>query len=213
MMKKYVFTWLLILSGLVTIPVRTHAQAQELAQLALNIEKLNQLRQILQQLYDGYKILTAGYNKVKEITSGNYKIHQLFLDGLYAVSPSVKKYQRVADIIRYQAAIVKEYKAAFKNFSSLDVFTSGQLDYLSDVYQRLFDDSLKNLDELLMIITAGELRMSDDERLAGIDRIYKDVEQKLLFLRSFNKRQAMIALEKLRDKTENETLNNLHGIQ
>lgn len=181
--------------------------------MLLNVEKLNQLRQILQQLYDGYKIISEGYNKVKDITSGNYKAHQVFLDGLYLVSPSVKKYHRVADILRYQAAIVKEYKDAFENFSSLDVFTSGQLEYMSDVYQRLFDDSMKNMDELMMIITSGQLRMSDDERLEGIDRVFKDVEKKLLFLRSFNNRQAMIAIENLRDKTENETLKKLHGLK
>lgn len=213
MMKRCVFAALFILLGFSAIPVRTQAQEQEIAQLLLNIEKLSQLKQILQQLYDGYKIISEGYDKVKDITSGNYKIHELFLDGLYAVSPSVRKYYRVADIINDQAAIVKEYRSAFKNFSSCGVFTDGQLNYMSGVYQHLFDDSMKNLDELLMIITAGELRMSDDERLQGIDRVFNDVEQKLLFLRSFNKRQAMIAVEKLRDKTENETLQNLHGLK
>lgn len=212
-MKKYLFACSLALLSLTTIPILTHAQKQEIAQLLLNVEKLNQLRQILQQLYDGYKIISEGYNKVKDITSGNYKAHQVFLDGLYLVSPSVKKYHRVADILRYQAAIVKEYKDAFENFSSLDVFTSGQLEYMSDVYQRLFDDSMKNMDELMMIITSGQLRMSDDERLEGIDRVFKDVEKKLLFLRSFNNRQAMIAIENLRDKTENETLKKLHGLK
>lgn len=211
-MQKYLLAFLLSLFGLVTIPVHSHAQEQEIAQLLLNVEKLNQLRQILQQLYDGYKILHEGYNKVKDITSGNYKIHELFLDGLYLVSPSVKKYHRVADIIKYQAAIVREYKAAFRNFSTLDIFTNGQLNYFSQVYRQLFEASVKNIDELLMIITAGELRMSDDERLAGIDRIFSDVEKKLLFLRSFNNRQSMIALEKLRDKVENETLRGLHSI-
>lgn len=212
-MKKYILAALFVLFGMTAIPVRTCAQEQEIAQLLLNIEKLSQLKQILQQLYDGYKIISEGYNKVKDITSGNYKIHEIFLDGLYQVSPAVKKYHRVADIIRYQAAIVKEYKAAFKNFSSLDVFTNGQLDYMKEVYQRLFDDSMKNMDELLMIITAGELRMSDDERLQGIDRVFNDVEQKLVFLRSFNKRQAAIAAEKLHDKTENKTLETLHGLK
>lgn len=212
-MKKYLTAFLLLLLTLVSAPISTQAQKQEIAQLLLNVEKLNQLRQILQQLYDGYKIISEGYDKVKDITSGNYKIHQVFLDGLYVVSPSVKKYHRVVDIIRYQAAIVKEYKAAFKNFSSLEVFTSGQLDYMAGVYQRLFDGSLKDMDELLMIITSGKLRMSDDQRLEGIDRVFKDVEKKLLFLRSFNNRQAMIAIEKVREKTENETLGRLHGLK
>ena len=41
--------------------------------------------------------------------------------------------------------------------------------------------SLDNLNELLMIITAGSLRMTDDERIAAIDRIYLDINDKLNF--------------------------------
>lgn len=212
-MKKYSICLLLLLTALIFRPLTVNSQAHEITQLLLNVEKLSQLKQILQQLYDGYKIVSDGYNKVKDITSGNYKMHEVFLDGLYTVSPWVKKYQRVGDIIRYQAAIVKEYKSAFRQFSSLDVFSSGQLDYMSDVYQRLFNASIKNMDELLMIITAGELRMSDDERLAGIDRVFNEVEQKVLFLRSFNKQQSMIALEKYREKIENQTLELIYGIK
>ena len=211
-MKKYALLLIVTVMSICIAPIRAGAQAQEIAQLLLNIEKLNQLRQILQQLYDGYQIISEGYNKVKDVTSGNYKLHEVFLDGLYLVNPSVKKYYRVADIISYQGAIVKEYKTAYKNFSSSGVFSSNQLDYLAEVYQRLLNESLDNLKELAMILTAGELRMSDDQRLAGIDRVYEDVQQKLLFLRSFNRQHAMIAVEKIREKTELQTIRSLHGL-
>jgi hypothetical protein len=42
-----------------TTPVK--AQATELAQLALNIEKLAQFKQILADLKKGYEILSGGY--------------------------------------------------------------------------------------------------------------------------------------------------------
>lgn len=211
-MKK-IFIFILFVSLMSNIPAPVKAQEHEIAQLVLNLEKLNQLRKILTQLYDGYKIVSEGYNKVKDITSGNYKIHEVFLDGLYKVSPTVKRYYRITDIITAQAAIVKEYKAALKNFRSMNVFSEGQLDYISDVYQRLLDDSVKSIDELLMIITAGQLRMNDDERIKGIDRVYADIQKKLLFLRSFNNRQGMIAVEKLREKKENETIKSLHDLK
>lgn len=212
-MKKLFIIIALFIISLTTLPVRVIAQEHEIAQLVLNLEKLNQLRKILTQLYDGYKIVNEGYNKVKDITSGNYKIHELFLDGLYKVSPTVKRYHRIADIIRDQAAIVKESKAALKNLSSFNVFTGGQIDYIEQVYDRLIDDSMKHLDELIMITTGGQLRMTDDERLKGIDRIYQEVQKKLLFLRSFNNRQKMIAIEKLHDKSEDRSLRSLHGLQ
>ncbi len=210
-MKKYMLLGLLV--AVLTIPTPARCQAKEIAQLALNIEKLNQFRQILQQLYDAYKIISDGYNKIKNIAEGNYKIHEVFLDGLYLVNPNVKKYHRVADIIASQLALVKEYKAAFKSLSASEVFTKGELDYLSDVYKRLIDDSIQNLDELAMILTSKQLRASDDERLAGIDRIYEDVQQKLMFLRTFNRQHAMIAVQKMRETTEIGNIQDLNGLE
>ncbi|UPK68027.1 TerB family tellurite resistance protein [Chitinophaga filiformis] len=201
---------LLFVAG--TSPHYARAQADELAQLALNIEKLAELKKILQSMYDGYRIISEGYNKVKDITSGNYKLHELFLDGLYLVSPAVRKYARVADILSYQLTMVREYKAALKQFRSSGAFDADYLAYLATVYKRLMDDTLFQLDELTMILTAQQLRMSDDERLAAIDRIYNNMEQKLLFLRSFNTQQKLVAIAGMKEKTELSTLRSLHGI-
>jgi hypothetical protein len=118
-------------------------------------------------MYDGYKVLHKGYTAVKDISEGNFTLHQSFLNGLLEVSPVVKKYSRVADIISYQLRIVKEYKAAFSQFRADKQFTPEEIEYLGRVYKNLFEQSIKSLDELALVITSGQLRMSDDERLQG----------------------------------------------
>ena len=67
---------------------------------------------------------------------------------------------------------------------------------MGNVYSNLFNKSLQNLDELTMVITAGKLRMSDDERLNAIDRIYIDMGDKLVFLRTFNKENNVLAIQR-----------------
>ncbi|TXJ25031.1 MAG: TerB family tellurite resistance protein [Chitinophagaceae bacterium] len=195
------------------MPLHGYTQATELVQLALNIEKLNQFRQILQKMYDAYKIISAGYDKVKDITSGNFKLHQVFLDGLFQVSPGVRNYPRVKDIVNDQIAIIKEYKDAAKTFKLSNAFDAGQLGYLDGVYKRIFDDSLRNLEELVMIITAGQLRMNDAERLQAIDRIHNTMKDKLTFLREFNDEHSMIAIQSLQEKAELNTIKQLHGLR
>src|SRR5258705_13979585 len=129
-------------------------------------------------MYKGYEIVSKGYNTIKNLSQGNFNLHQMFLDGLMQVSPVVKKYKKVADIIACQGMIVKEYKSAFNRFKKSGQFNFKEIDYMGDVYKNLFDKSLQNLDELLMVITANRLRMSDDERLTAIDRIFDNVEDK-----------------------------------
>lgn len=172
------------------------AQSDEAQQLLLNWEKLAQFKKILQNMYDGYKILHKGYTAVKDISEGNFTLHKTFLDGLLEVNPAVKKYKRIADIISYQLRIVKEYKAAFNQFKEDKQFTIEELEYLGKVYKNLFEQSLKSLDELAMVLTAGKLRMSDDERLQAIDRIYAAVEDQFSFLKDFNSNTAMLSLQR-----------------
>lgn len=186
------------------------AQSSEATQLLLNVEKLSQLKNILTDMKKGYTIVSNGYRSMKNIAEGNFSLHEVFLDGLMLVSPEVKKYARVADIITYQKNIVSEYKRALKAFRSADVFSASELSYVGLVYENLFDQSLQNLEDLTMVITSSKLRMSDDERLRAIDRIFLDTQDKLMFLRNFNSEANMLLLQKKQQKKEIGQLKGLH---
>jgi hypothetical protein len=177
-------------------------QETEITQLALNIEKLRQFRAILKQMKQGYDILTGGYNTVINIAKGNFQIHKDFLDGLLQVNPAVRNYKRSADIISLQVQLVKEYKKAHERFIGSGVFTAEELFYLGTVYDNLFKQSLRNLDELTGVLTAGKMRMSDDERIKAIDSIYEDMESKLLFLRVFNTETTALAIQRTKENAD-----------
>jgi hypothetical protein len=201
--------WIILLA---ICSVRAAAQWHEAAQLALNIEKLNQLRQILDNMYTGYKILTEGYNKVKDITEGNYKLHEFFLDGLMTINPKIKNFERVGDIINYQLQILKEYKNAFQRFNESKIFTGDEIKYIGNVYSNLFDRSIDNVDELIIIITSGKLRMNDAERLSAINNIYDRIIDQISFLRSFNQQAAVLGLQRAKEINDVRTIGILYGL-
>jgi hypothetical protein len=207
-MKK-IFVCLTLMLGLEFMPVKSEAQAYELARLILDIEKLLQLKNILSDLYKGYEILTTGYNAIKSISEGNFNLHKAFLDGLLAVSPAVQKYERVIDIINDQASIVSEYKTAYNIFKQDKHFTPDELIYLSNVYNNLIAGSEKNLTNLLNVMTAGTLRMSDAERLHAIDGIYSDTHEQLSFLRAFNSKTAALSTDLSKQEAD---MNSLRGL-
>ena len=86
--------------------------------LILDIEKLAQLKSVLTNLYKDYEVLETGYTAIKNISEGNFNLHKVFLDGLLAVSPTVRKYERIVDIISDQGKIVSEYKSAYNTFKA-----------------------------------------------------------------------------------------------
>lgn len=205
--------WLVLLCMICGAQIAGLAQTQEATQLLLNYEKLKQLEEILDNMYKGYKILSQGYNRIKNIAEGNYTLHQVFLDGLYAVNPSVRNYERIPRIINYQLLLMKEYKRAYNRFKKDPNLNASELRYLESVYEYLVKQSLKNIEELTMIITASKLRMSDDERLRAIDRIYMDMESKLSFLRYFNSSTQLLVLQRAKENSEVETTQRLYEVE
>ncbi|MET6998672.1 TerB family tellurite resistance protein [Chitinophaga defluvii] len=191
---------------------KASAQVDEIAQLVLNIEKLSQFKQILSDMKKGYQILNGGYNTIKDISQGNFSLHKTFLDGLMEVSPTVRNYRRVVEIADYQITLVKEYKNAYTRFRRDNNFNPDELAYLGRVYDKLFKASLRNLDELLTVVTAGKARMSDDERLQAIDRIYADMQDKLLFLRHFNNNTTVLAVQRAKERNDAQVLQKIHGV-
>ncbi len=64
-----------------------------------------------------------------------------------------------------------------------------------------------------MVITAGELRMSDDERIQAIDRIYKAVVEQASFLKEFNSNTALLSLQRKAEGAEIKMSQVLRGIE
>ena len=192
---------------------KSNAQVYELERLILDIEKLSQLKSILSDLYKGYEILKTGYTTIKDISEGNFNLHKAFLDGLLAVSPVVQEYERVADIIDLQARIVKEYKSAMNRYRQNVHFNPDELEYIGNIYSNLVDKSVKNLENLISVLTAGELRMNDAQRLKSIDGIYADTKNQFLFLRHFDNSTDLLAMNRSNEANDIQTLRNLHGIK
>ncbi|EOZ98928.1 hypothetical protein A33Q_0911 [Indibacter alkaliphilus LW1] len=151
------------------------AQDHEIQQLLLNVDKLNQLRSILTTMEDGYNILSKGYTGVRDLSQGNFSLHRTFFDALLEVSPQVRNYYRIREIIDMQLRVIRLSGQSLNYFRQSGSFGPNELAYMQRYYGRLMDRSISNLQELGLILTAGRLSMSDDQRLAAIDGIHRDM--------------------------------------
>lgn len=193
-------------------PIACRAQAQELQQLLLDIEKLTQMKSILTDMKTGYQIYQQGYGTISSISKGNFDLHNVYLTGLLAVSPAVRNYGRIAEILVMQANLISEYKRENSLFRQSGSFSVAELSYMSDVYSRLVSQTLNDAEDLANIITAGKLRMSDADRIKGIDRIYDSSSDKLQFIRSFNNQGISLSLQRSKDMADTHSLKQLYGL-
>jgi hypothetical protein len=197
---------------LATGPARAQSISDLLTQLVLDAQKLSQLKGILRDMVTGYEVIDKGYTAIKNIAAGNFSLHKVFLDGLLAISPAVRRYSRIADILNAEYSIVSEYKAASSRWNADGHFTSQELGYISDTYSALFRKSLQCIDELSLSITADQLRMSDAQRLQAIDRVYADITGQLGFLRQFNNNTSIQAIQRSKETNDIGTLKSIYGI-
>jgi hypothetical protein len=214
-MKKLIITTLLCFGLAAGVPLSGHAQSVSdvIQQLVLDYQKLASLKNILGQMYTGYSVLTKGYGAVKDVAQGNFSLHEAFLDGLYLVRPAVRKYPRVADIIKDQAALISEYKSVSGAFKRDQHFSPDELSYMMVIYNNLVSQSLKNLDDLSLIVTDSKLRMSDAERLAAIDQIYLASHNQLSYLRKFNDQAAKITWQRAQVTADKQGVKSIYGLK
>jgi len=108
----------------------------------------------------------------------------------------------VAEIIAQQLRIIKAGKQALDFIRESDQFTSDELDYCKKVFDNLLEECIKNIDELLLVITNGQLSMNDDERIKRIEKLYLDMQEKSSFTASFSNEMSVLAMQRLTEQTE-----------
>jgi hypothetical protein len=204
----------LLFFGLMAIGfgVRGQTVVQVGEQLALDITKLKELKGILSDMYSAYTIIDKGYTDIKNIVEGNFNLHKAFLDALLAVSPAVRDYSRVEGIISTESQIVSEYKTASRQLIGTGRFSIGELDFMNTVYANLLNRSAACVNELVLVLTADELRMSDAERLDGVDRVWRDIRSQLGLMRLFDSDMAVQAGLRAREAGDIGSVRGIYGL-
>lgn len=149
----------------------------------------------------GYKIVTDGLHFIRDIKDGDFRLHLGFFDSLRIVNPKIRNSSKVAAIVALQVQIIQSNKKALEAVQESGQFTNAELDYCRKVFDNLLSECSKDIDELFIVITHGEIAMPDDERLQRIDRIYAKMQDKGSFSSSFGNEMSVLAMQRLADQT------------
>lgn len=162
-------------------------------------------------LQKGYSIVKDGTRLIGDIKEGDFNLHNGYFVSLKAVNPAIKNYSRVAAILSEQAALLQQFRGLIKFSVESGQFSASEQKYIAALNSNLSVECLKDLSDLEIIVTSGELEMKDDERLAFIDRIYADTKDKVIFAGSLCGQAAGLALSRTRAANESFVLRKLYG--
>ncbi len=186
---------------------------QKATQKKYLIQQIAALQVYSGYLSKGYSIAKNGINTIKSIKNGDKLQHTNYFNSLVIVNPQIKRLKKVSDIIAMQLSITKQSGNAIKSCRNNHHFTSSEINYLQGVFDKLLSDCAKNLDELLNLITNGNLQMKDDERIKAIDKIYADMQDKQQFARAFTNNAADLCIQSSNEENDIIISKKLNGLK
>ena len=180
--------------------------------------KIQRLQNKTIWLQNAQKTLENKMSKLKltEISDWSKKQKEMYakyFDELWKAKNAISSYQAVRDIIKKQVQLVQEYAKAF-NLSKQDKnFTIDELDYMQKVYTGILDESIKNIDQIQLVLNAFATQMTDAKRLEIIHTAGNNIEQNITDLRQFNQQNIIISLQRSKEKNDIDVARKLYGLE
>ena len=153
--------------------------------------------------------------KLKEIAEWTEKQRQLYkkyYDELWQVRKTLATYHRIAIIVQRQKQIVDQYKFTWEVINKDKHFTKSEIDYMYVVYGGILNQSVYNLDEVLLVINSYKTQMSDAKRLEIINKAGDSIEQNYRDLQQFNNQNIQLSLNRAKDESEIVAIKKLYGV-
>ncbi len=204
------------------IAVSLHAQTWDewFKQKKTQIKYLTQQVAAL-QVYEGYvskgyQIAKGGLQTISKIKNGEFTLHEAFFSSLTHINPSLQQYSRIADIIALQLNINKQYKRYYESANQSNQSNqlhSNERQYINSVFISLLQNCTNDISDLITLLTDGQLRLEDDERLQRIDAIYKNMLNKYGFAQTFSRQVNILTLNRQKEGVETSSLQSLYNLK
>lgn len=154
--------------------------------------------------------------KLDEISDWTKKQRDLYRDyyeELQKVKSAITYYQRIKEISVKQSRLVKEYEKAWNLFKRDDHFNVSELEYMEKVYDGILEESLKNMDQIFLIIDSFTTQMSDWKRLEIINKAADQIDANYNDLRLFNQQQILLSLQRAKTAADAAKVKQFYGIR
>lgn len=150
--------------------------------------------------------------EISDWTERQKKLYSGYYEELQKVKVVISTYQRIKDLTSTQTEIVKEYQWAAGQFRRDSHFSADELTHIEEVYKGILEESLKNLDQIFIVINSFKTQMSDAKRLELIDEAAARMEQNYADLKQFNQQNITLSIQRARSELEVKTLKRVYEI-
>lgn len=226
-MKKYIRMMLLffLISIIALPPQQTQAQITIAEIIKAGVKKvvkavdlkIQRLQNKTIWLQNAQKTLENALSKLKldEISDWAEKQkeqYRKYYEELAKVKAIISYYQRIRDITQKQVRLVNEYNRSWQLIRYDKHFTANEIDYMAKVYSGILEESLKNIDQITLIVKSFTTTMSDAKRLELINNAADQVDVNYNDLMRFNQQNVLLSLQRAKTTKEVEAVKQLYEL-
>lgn len=184
----------------------------QLKQRKVLLQQIAALKVYTDYAQKGYSVVKKGLTTIGDFKRGEFNLHSDYFNSLKTVNPKIKTYAKVGEIIALQLKIIKSSSFIIRQVQWDDLFHGNEIAYIKRVVDRLIENCDGNLEELLTIVTDGQLEMKEEERMKRIDALYLNMLENYSFGESFTKQTRLMVLSRAKEKKDLKTSRDLNGI-
>ncbi|MEJ7691584.1 conjugal transfer protein TraI [Daejeonella sp.] len=151
-------------------------------------------------------------NEIADWTDKQRELYREYYEELWKVKAAISYYQRIRDITEKQGALVDEYRHAYSLFRKDQHFATGELDYMEKVYSGILNASVKNLDQIILIVNSFGTQMSDAKRLELINAAADRIDENYSDLKQFNQQNIILSLTRAKSERDIQLTRRFYGI-
>lgn len=139
-------------------------------------------------------------------------LYQQYYQELAQVKTIISDYDEVKNIISQQKQLLSEYQSANALFHRDQHFSVEEISYMGNVYDGILQESLRNLNEVLLAVNSFSTQMDDAERMLRIHKASAGMQTNLDHLRQFNQQNVTLSLSRAKDEQDRQSVKRLYGL-
>jgi len=167
----------------------------------------------LHAISSGYHIAQTGLNTAHDLKNGTFSLHTAYFNSLEQVNPVVQNNPKGKAIADLYAQLNGQFDRELQWQKQQQQLSAAELANLQKVAANIKKISDADMGELTDVLTPGKLQLTDEQRLARLDKLYAAMKDKAAFTASFTGKCRQLALARQRAKADREQIRKLYGIQ
>lgn len=151
-------------------------------------------------------------DEISDWTKKQKDLYQGYYEELAKVKSIITYYKRIKDITKKQTKLVEEYERAWNLFKQDSHFKESEIQYMELVYSGILEESVKNIDQIFLILDSFSTQMSDLKRLDIINKAADQIDSNYDDLILFNQQNVMLSVQRAKTEAEVNQVKQFYGI-